>query len=100
MTYYNLRILREKPLVHKIIYFLYHNDDAWFTREHLVRMLAKPRTTIYDNIRIPIALNMIDQMSRMGKGQTKGRPMVFYKLNDEFKKYLRDTDLMEKKVIM
>lgn len=100
MKHYNMRFVRDKPLIFKIIYFLYHNDGE-FTREHLTRMIAKPRTTVFDNLQKPIKEGMINKYERYAKHQTKGRPRVYYQLNDDFREYVEKyhADLINKKVI-
>jgi predicted ArsR family transcriptional regulator len=51
------------------------------TRAEMVKELAKPRTTIYDNLMGLMAHNMVKKYSR--PTNSRGRPLVFFKLVEE-----------------
>lgn len=50
-------------------------------REQMVKFLKRPRTTIYDNIIILVNRGLIKKFPKMINH--KGRPIVFFKLNQK-----------------
>lgn len=48
-------------------------------RKELVKLLDKPRSTMYDNLALLVDLGMIRKYQKLE--HSRGRPRVFYKLN-------------------
>lgn len=55
---------------------MYLAENGPQTREDLVQKFHKPRTTIYDNIRLLIKLGLIKRYQVISHG--KGRPKVYF----------------------
>ena len=51
------------------------------TRAEIVREIAKPRTTVYDNLMGLMAHNIVKKYSR--PTNSRGRPLVFFRLQEE-----------------
>jgi predicted ArsR family transcriptional regulator len=51
------------------------------TRAEIVKTINKPRTTIYDNLMGLMSQNLIKKYSR--PTNSRGRPLVFFKLQEE-----------------
>ncbi len=67
------------PLQEDLVDILKKNGPL--TRGQMVDMLSKPRTTIYDNLSGLINRDMVKKFSR--QVNTRGRPVVFFKLQEE-----------------
>lgn len=67
------------PLQEDLVDILKKNGPL--TRSQMVDMLSKPRTTIYDNLSGLINREMVKKFSR--QVNTRGRPVVFFKLQEE-----------------
>ena len=67
------------PLQEDLVDILKKNGPL--TRSQMVDMLSKPRTTIYDNLSGLINRDMVKKFSR--QVNTRGRPVVFFKLDEE-----------------
>jgi len=67
------------PLQEDLVVILKKNGPL--TRSQMVDMLSKPRTTIYDNLSGLINRDMVKKFSR--QVNTRGRPVVFFKLQEE-----------------
>jgi predicted ArsR family transcriptional regulator len=67
------------PLQENLVDILKKNGPL--TRSQMVDMLEKPRTTIYDNLSGLINRDMVKKFSR--QVNTRGRPVVFFKLQEE-----------------
>ena len=57
------------------------NKNGPLTRDQMVELLNKPRTTIYDNLAVLINRNMVKKFSR--QVNARGRPVVFFKLKED-----------------
>ena len=67
------------PLQENLVDILKKNGPL--TRSQMVDMLSKPRTTIYDNLSGLINREMVKKFSR--QVNTRGRPVVFFKIQEE-----------------
>ena len=67
------------PLQEDLVTILKKNGPL--TRSQMVDMLSRPRTTIYDNLSGLINREMVKKFSR--QVNTRGRPVVFFKLQEE-----------------
>jgi predicted ArsR family transcriptional regulator len=67
------------PLQEDLVEALKKNGPL--TRGQMVEMLDRPRTTIYDNLSGLINRDMVKKFSR--QVNTRGRPVVFFKLKEE-----------------
>ena len=73
----NIRNLN--PLQNNLIKTLEKNGPL--TRDQMVQILNKARTTIYDNLAVLINRNMVKKFSR--QVNARGRPVVFFKLKED-----------------
>jgi len=84
---YNTAVLN-CPLKYNIVFLLYKHNDTRYSRDAICRIMLKPRTTVYDSVKALILLGMVDQVTMYKPNQFKGRPVVMYGIDDNFKKYL------------
>ena len=67
------------PLQRRMIELLEKNGPM--TRADIVRSVDSPRTTVYDNLMRLQNYNLVRKFSR--PTNTRGRPLVFFKLTSE-----------------
>jgi predicted transcriptional regulator len=67
------------PLQKDLIKALEKNGPM--TRADIVKSVAKPRTTVYDNLVGLIQHNVVKKYSR--PTNSRGRPLVFFKVTEE-----------------
>lgn len=56
-------------------------DNGPMTRDVLVKITKRARTTVFDNLKVLISNKLVKRFTR--PTDTRGRPVVFFKLIDE-----------------
>ena len=70
---------QHNPLQTNLLNLLEKNGPL--TRDQMVIMLERARTTIYDNLKVLIEMNLVKRFSR--QVNARGRPVVFFSLKGD-----------------
>jgi predicted ArsR family transcriptional regulator len=73
--------IKDCPNRFRVLSFLSKFPNEWFSRKELVKNLGIPRTTVFDNLKVLLAMNEVN--CKIVKTNTKkGKPITFWCLND------------------